>query len=228
MNPIPTRTSEKGIEGGASFPWGVSLKGNWRRGKSYTFPAQSVGLDLNRIQIRPWHNLWCYPIAKEGPLDRSAKFCNHSGNFFYLLDNPPSSLNLELAVNYRIPGHNVFLQNDSKKHPCRSLRFKLKVKVLPNDISQFIYPRGDSSGIFLDLGTFRFTRDDDGHPVLHISHEDIEAETFETRIRDPHLDGSIIGSNTWYFLENSKDCGGDLQSRRIRCGCWGVLCRWGD
>ena len=200
MNPIPTRTSEKGIESGASFPWGISLKGNWKGGKSYTFPAQSVGLDLSRIQIGPWksnHHLWCYPIAKaaepfkEGPLDRNAKFCNHSGNFFYLLDNPPSSLNLELAINYWIPGHNVFLQNDSKKHPCRSLLFKLKVRVLPNHISQFIYPRDDSSGIFLDLGTFRFTRDADGHPVLHISHDDIEAETFETRIRDPHLDGVL-------------------------------------
>jgi hypothetical protein len=195
LNPTWTRTNEKGIEFGVGFPWSASLKGSGTKGRSYTFPAQTVGLDVDRILIRRWktnHFLWRYPVTKatepfkEGPLDQSARFSNHSGKFYYLNRNVPSSMNFELAVNYQIPGRSVFIQNNGKNYPCRSLLFKLEVKILPNEMSQFIYPRDGSSGTPLNLGTFRFAHDPDGHPVLQISHDGVE-----TSIPDPHLNGAL-------------------------------------
>ena len=181
--PTRTRTNENGIEVGGGFPWSTSLKENYRKGRFHTLPTQTVGLDVGRIQIRAWkanNFLWCYPVAKaaepfvEGPVDHSLRLSDHSGDFSYLTQNPPSSMNLELTVNYRILGRRVFIQNQGKNYPCRSVRFKFEVKILPNENSQFLYPRDGSSGLFIDLGTFRFIHDPEGHSVLQILRDDNE------------------------------------------------------
>jgi hypothetical protein len=189
------RARESGLELGITFPKLVSLNGSQKRGRAYTFPAQTVGLDVERIEMDRWksnHFYWLYPVAcsaepfKQGPVDRSISFDQHTGSIFYMKENAPSSMDIELTITYRIPGRRVFIHHNSKNYPCRSLRFKLHVKILPNEIAQFIYPRDDRSGIFLNLGTFQFTNDHNGHSVLQIRHDD-----YETRIPNPHLDHQL-------------------------------------
>jgi hypothetical protein len=191
-----SRTRESGVDVGIALPKSISLNGSHSRGKSFTFQAETVGLDVNKITIDRWksnHFLWRYPIAypgepfAQGPLDHSAKFSHHRGSITYFQDQPPASVNLDFTITYRLPGHKPAIQYHGKDYPCRSFRFKLRAKILPNQDGEFIYPREDSNGIYLDLGTFKCTHDPDGHAVLQVLHED-----YKIPIRDPHLGNQLI------------------------------------
>lgn len=210
-----SRTRESGVNVGIALPKSISLNGSHKRGKSYTFQAQTVGLDVKTITIDRWksnHFLWRYPIAYpsastgepfvQGPLDHSAKFSDHSGRITYFRKMPPSSVDLDFTITFRLPGDKPAIQYRGKDYPCRSFRLKLRVKILPNNGAEFLYPRDDSNGIYLNLGTFKCTHNSDGRAVLQVLHEN-----YKVPILDPHLKDRLIDQShggTWKMRQSGK------------------------
>ena len=165
------------------MPSGISLKGDLNWGDTTTKLAQLKG--LGKVQVRCLagnHFQWIYPVIPGKQFDLAIDRGPHSANFNYVTQSRPDSIQVEVSFNYRLPGRKPLIRDQRSTYPCRDVKFKLKVKLLPDNENLFNYPRDDFSGMVLDLGEYKFVEDDQRDVVL-----DIRRGGYRHRVKEPHL-----------------------------------------
>jgi hypothetical protein len=162
------------------YPVGISVEANGKKRRGITLPASSAGLDpkmstveyINRNQVQ-----WRYGISSDAEilpplLNRTARFANHHADFSYDLNMIPPSMVIEVTVICSVPPPSLsqrlrFIRYKGKNYPCRDIRLKLRINVLPTAKNLFLFPRLDCKGKYLDLGSYEFMNKD-GHLCLNI------------------------------------------------------------
>ena len=184
------------------YPLGMSVDGNIRQSNWITSPAESVGLDYKVLAIdcvNLNNFLWRYGIASttdflhEPLLNRAATFINHTGDFSFASNMLPCSMRIEVTLVCRLPTLSLpgrllsgsFIRYKQANYPCRDIRIKLEVDILPTEMGSFWFPRNGISGKRLDLGSYRFVRED-GHLCLDISREKYRQKIVRPHLRDRH------------------------------------------
>jgi len=165
------------------MPSGISLKGDLNWGDTTTKLAQLKG--LGKVQTRCLagnHFQWIYPVIPGKQFDLAIDRGSHSVTFNYVTQSRPDSIQVEASFKYRLPGRKPLVRDQRSKYPCRDVKFKLTVKLLPDNENLFDYPRDEFSGMVLDLGEYKFVGDDQGDVVL-----DVRRGGYRHRIKEPHL-----------------------------------------
>lgn len=166
------------------YPLGASVAGSSSNIRGITLPAESAGLDLKRTTIdcvSRNHFQWRYGISTETDIfpqsimNTIAPFANHKADFSYYSNMIPVSIRIEIAVICRLPDPSLsqrlrLIRHKGKDYPCRDLRLKLQVDILPTATNSFVFPRAGASEKYIRLGTFKFVNK--GGPLcLEIDHD---------------------------------------------------------
>jgi len=183
---------------------GPSIGRSLKQGRTISRPASVVGIDIDLLEIgcrKRSQLFWRYPVLPkaafipESPLTRHAQFENHHGKFVYLSNKVPDSLRIEVEVLCSLPSlaqvkllerfraaitPNYILHKETK-YPCRDIRLRLQVDILPTERNLFIFPREGLSGRSLDLGSFKFV-ENAGQLGLEVD----RGEDGQFSIPDPH------------------------------------------
>ena len=181
---------EIGISARASYPVGISIDINRKLNSVVSRPSASAGIDLKALNISCRERnqfYWRYRIQPkadplpQSPLDRFASFSNHQGRFSYSSESLPKSIRIEIAAVCGIPPVSItskiaslltpiFIRDKEINYPCRNVRLKLRVDILPSERDIFVFPRAGFTAKNIDLGGYKFFTEGE-QLILAISRE---------------------------------------------------------
>jgi hypothetical protein len=221
----------RGIGFGArvGYPLGISMHVNCTSSSEITRPGPSAAIDVKDIGCRELNNFyWRYGILPKpdllprSPWLRSAPFSDHSGQFSYSSEKPPQTIRTEIAVvcsiqpvprSSRVPALFTpsFIRDRGVNYPCRHVRLKLRVDILPTERDTFVFPRAGFTAKHIDLGRYEFL-DENGKLCLAISRD-----TPPVRLTEPQSFSKELLDGNWSVCADQpgdlkiRETGGDQQ-----------------